>query len=619
MNFNRLEQFFLKTLSTVFSKIGHKDVVSKELDYWRERIVLTIFLIFVVIGLFVCIACIWVATMTGDTLIATVNVLSYLGFLYCLFSKRCTFRIRAFILLLIVYCIGITLLFTVNPNYALIWLFCFSIIASLLFGFRAACLALGCNFLTLVVAGIFIYYGRIEWDPAGTREMLGWIVISINFMLLNSIVAAAIAILVNRLTTNIEKERMAVEQLSREHVLLQNEIRQRKKAQHKQKVLQEKLKQDTKMKTIGLMAGGVAHDLNNILSGIVTYPELLLSKLPKDSGLRESVKIIRDSGSRAAEVVDNLLTISRDASAARRICDLNSLVNEFIRTPECKKIQNDHQGVELVVDLDPELWNLNCSPMHIRKCLMNLVLNGCEATTSGGRVTISGKNETLEGLLSNNLEAVPGDYVVLIVSDTGSGIIEKDLENIFEPFYTRKVMGKSGSGLGLAVVWNSVQQHKGTIVVESDSNGTVFKLYFPATKGKAFVGTQTRVDFRELFGNGEKILVVDDELLQRKIGINLLQSLKYECVAVSSGEEAIDYLQKHSVDLVLLDMVMEPGLNGRQTYEQIIADNPAQKAIIVSGFSFPEEMEKIRELGVTVFVKKPYSIAELGEAVKKIL
>ena len=619
MNLNRLEQFFLKALGAIFSKIGHKEVVSKGLDYWRERIVLTIYLIFVVIGLFVCIACIWVSIMTGEIWIALVNVLSYLGFLYCFFSKQCTFRIRAFVLLLIVYCIGITLLLTVNPNYALIWLFCFSIIASLLFGFRAACLALGCNFLTLVVAGIFIYNGRIVWDPTGTHETLGWIIISLNFLLLNSIVASAIAILVDRLTTNIEKERMAIEQLSREHVLLQNEIRHRKEAQQEQKVLQEKLQKDTKMKTVGLMAGGDAHDLNNILSGIVTYPELLLSQLPKDSGLRESVKLIRDSGKRAAEVVDNLLTISRDASTAKRICDLNSLVDEFLRTPECKKIQNDHQGVEIVDHLNPALWNMNCSPMHIRKCLMNLVLNGCEATKSGGRVTISCRNETLQGLLSNNLEAAPGDYVVLIVSDTGSGIKEKDLENIFEPFYTRKVMGKSGSGLGLAVVWNSVQQHKGTIVVKSDSDGTVFELYFPATKEKAFIRKKTKVDIRELFGNGEKILVVDDELLQREIGINLLKSLKYDCIAVSSGEGAIDYLQKHSVDLVLLDMGMEPGLNGRQTYERIIADNPEQKTIMVSGFSFPEEMKKIRDLGVTVFVKKPYSIRELGEAIRKTL
>ena len=211
-----------------------------------------------------------------------------------------------------------------------------------------------------------------------------------------------------------------------------------------------------------------------------------------------------------------------------------------------------------------------------------------------------------------------GEYAILTVTDTGKGISEKDLEHIFEPFYTKKVMGISGTGLGLAVVWNSVLDHGGTVQVESSAQGTSFLLYFPVSAGEVRP-KETNSGIEGLKGSGETILVVDDEPLQRDIASRMLQVLGYACVCAGSGEKAVAYLQENRVDLVLLDMLMDPGINGRQTFERIIRIHPYQKAVIASGFSESEEVKMTQRLGARGFIKKPYSIEQLGRALKEAM
>jgi hypothetical protein len=177
-----------------------------------------------------------------------------------------------------------------------------------------------------------------------------------------------------------------------------------------------------------------------------------------------------------------------------------------------------------------------------------------------------------------------GEYTVLIVSDNGSGILPQDLERIFEPFYTKKVMGRSGTGLGLAVVWNTVQDHNGYVNVNTSEKGTVFELYFPVTR-EELADKREGVPLEDYQGHGEKILVVDDEERQREIASRMLTKVGYNTEAVSSGEEAIRYVKENPVDLIVLDMVMPKGINGRETYEEIIKIRPGQKAVIASGYA----------------------------------
>ncbi|MFH2123824.1 MAG: transporter substrate-binding domain-containing protein [Pseudomonadota bacterium] len=387
----------------------------------------------------------------------------------------------------------------------------------------------------------------------------------------------------------------------------------------REKELQEKLHRSMKMEMIGMMAGGVAHDLNNILSGIVTYPELLLMKIPEDSDLRKPMEVIRDAGKRAAAVVADLLTMARGVAATRENANMNTLIQEYLSSPEYQQMHSHHREVECTVDLDPELLNISCSPVHINKCLMNLITNATEAVGDKGHIWISTRNCFIDHALKQAQLLERGEYVLLTISDDGPGIGEDDLAHIFEPFYSKKVMGKSGTGLGLSVVWNSVQDHGGTITAENILDKTVFTLYFPATRNKETTGENENQDISQLQGKGEKILVVDDEEQQRDIAEKLLTFLGYKVDCAESGEMALEYVRERQPDLILLDMIMDPGMNGRRTYEEIGKIRPGQKAIVASGFSENEEVKKAQDLGAKTLIKKPYTLRQIGLAVQKAL
>ena len=393
------------------------------------------------------------------------------------------------------------------------------------------------------------------------------------------------------------------------------DITKQKEAEREREAVALKLQRSQKMEAIGMMAGGVAHDLNNILSGIVSYPELMLLDLPEDSPLRKPVETIQASGKRAADVVADLLTVARGAAAVREVHNLNKLVSDYLHSPEIRRLTTNQPDVTLITDFAADLFNLSCSPIHIRKCLLNLVINGYEAVDKFGSVTVSTANRYIDKPLKGYDEVHRGEYVVLSVIDDGPGITPNDLERIFEPFYTKKVMGRSGTGLGLAVVWNTVQDHDGYIDVITGVKGTRFDLYFPASREMADVEKEDML-LADLQGNSETILVIDDEPDQRTIACSLLSRLGYQPNAVASGEEAVVYLKKHAVDLLLLDMIMDPGMNGRETYEQIVALHPGQKAVIASGFTETDDVKKAQELGAGLFIKKPYTLDRLGQAVK---
>jgi len=382
--------------------------------------------------------------------------------------------------------------------------------------------------------------------------------------------------------------------------------------------LEERLRRAQKMEALGLLAGGVAHDLNNILSGIVSYPELILMDLPEGSPLRKPMKTIHESGMRAAGVVSDLLTIARGVATGKETLNLNSIVNEYLGSPEYQKLEEMQPVVNFRTDLDCHLLNMRGSPIHLKKTLMNLVTNASEAIEGAGTVTISTFNRYLDEPLKGYDDVRTGEYVVLSVSDNGRGISSKDLERIFEPFYTKKVMGRSGTGLGLAVVWNTVQDHNGYINVKTSEKGTVFELYFPVTR-KEIAAEKEPVDLKDYMGHGEKILVVDDEKSQREIAIGILTKLGYHAEAVSSGEEAIEYVRTSPVDLIVLDMVMPKGMNGRETYQEILKIRPGQKAIIASGYAQTEEVTAAQDLGAGKYIKKPYALEKIGVAVKEEL
>ncbi len=402
------------------------------------------------------------------------------------------------------------------------------------------------------------------------------------------------------------------------YLLMAKDLTEHRQMAQERERLAEQLHRAQKMEALGMLASGVAHDLNNILSGIVTYPDLLLDSLPHDSPLREPIEVTQQAGLQAAGVVEDLVTIARGVAVPRTPCDVNLVVERYLASSDFLEVCRSHPEVHVDVRLSPDLLQIKAAPAHLRKSLANLVLNALEALAGPGRVAIQTSNRYVDNPLPGYDEVAIGEYVVLAVEDDGPGVPADYLNRIFEPFFTRKAMGRSGTGLGLAVVWNAVQDHEGYIQVQSRPGCTRFELFFPATR-RPGTGAATPSDTTVSRGRGERILVVDDEASQREIACQLLTSLGYQAQAVASGEEAIGLVKREPFDLVLLDMVMPRGLGGRATYEGILRVRPGQRAVIASGYVETEDVRATLNMGAGAFLRKPYRAGLLGITLRREL
>jgi PAS domain S-box-containing protein len=398
-----------------------------------------------------------------------------------------------------------------------------------------------------------------------------------------------------------------------------SDITSRKQAEEEKRVLEERLQRAEKMEALGTLAGGVAHDLNNVLGVIVGYAELLLNEVDKVSPIRPRLTKIMNGSEKAAAIVQDLLTLARRGVPGRKIINLNKIIADCQQSPEFKILNFHHPSVKIKTDIEADLLNISGSSVHLEKTIYNLISNASEAMAKGGVVTIKTTNQYLDKPISGYDEIREGDYIVLAVTDTGDGIPSADLQRIFEPFYTKKVMGRSGTGLGLAVVWGTVKDHQGYINVQSEEGGgSTFTLYFPVTREKISVEAGS-VSIAAYMGKGETILVVDDVTDQRELATEMLKELNYKVAGVASGEAAIDYIKKNKIDLMVLDMIMDPGMDGLDTYMNVLEIKPKQKAIIVSGFSESDRVHAAHALGAGEYVRKPYVMEKLGLAVRKEL
>jgi PAS domain S-box-containing protein len=397
------------------------------------------------------------------------------------------------------------------------------------------------------------------------------------------------------------------------------DITERVTAAEEKKRLLDQLQRAQKMEAIGILAGGVAHDLNNVLSGLVSYPELILMELPDNSPLKKSIRTIQRSGERAANIVQDLLTLARRGVSVSEIVNLNEVINDYLKNPEYENLLLNHPGIQMEPDLCPDLLSFSGSPVHLSKTVMNLISNATEATLNGGVIRIKTANRYIDSPIKGYDDIEEGDYVVLQVIDNGIGISPEDISRIFEPFYTKKVMGRSGTGLGMAVVWGTVKDHRGYIDIESkEGRGTTVTIYLPSTKEPRMQESEPE-NIEEMRGAGQRILVIDDVQEQREIATALLSRIGYEVGSVSSGEAAIDYLSDHQIDLLILDMIMDPGIDGLETYRRIIVNHPGQRAVITSGFSESERVNEAKQLGAGPYVKKPYRVETLAKAIRDAL
>jgi len=385
------------------------------------------------------------------------------------------------------------------------------------------------------------------------------------------------------------------------------------------KNMEERLRRAEKMEALGVLAGGVAHDMNNVLGVLVGYSELLLREVQEGSRAGKYAKSILQGGERAAAIIQDLLTMARRGVSVSEAINMNQIVADSFKTPEFELVKSRHPEILFRSQVEKDLLNVKGSPVHISKTIMNLLSNAAESISGAGEVTITTENRYVDLSIPGYENTQEGEYVVLTVSDTGSGISPADLGRIFEPFYTKKAMGRSGTGLGLAVVWGTMKDHGGYIDVRSEeSKGSIFTLYFPATRESLPKGGQY-LSPDVYSGQGESILVVDDIEEQRLLAATILEDLNYRVATAASGEDAVEYLRANKADLIVLDMIMEPGIDGLETYRRILEILPKQKAIIVSGFAKTDRVGAAQELGAGEYVKKPYVIEKLGIAVRKEL
>lgn len=397
------------------------------------------------------------------------------------------------------------------------------------------------------------------------------------------------------------------------------DISELKSAEEEKKLLAQKLHHTQKMEAIGVLAGSIAHDLNNILSGVVSYPDLLLATMPAEMPLRKPLETIRAAGAKAAKIVRDLLSLSRRGMQVEELVNLNRLLTDYLESPEYLDLLRHHENVRLVTEGIQEGLMVVGSAAHLSNVVMNLVNNAAEAIPDGGTITLR-LDQIQFATRPPGFEAWrPEPYARLTISDTGSGIPAQYAERIFEPFFSLKKTGRSGTGLGLAVVWGTITDHNGYIEVASaEGQGTQFHIYLPlATVQQARQNSPEPLSV--VRGQGQSVLVIDDDQQQRQIAAEILGYLGYQARVVESGEAALPLLRSNPADLIILDMLMPPGIDGLDTYKRIREYNPRQKVIIVSGFSQSERAKEALSLGVLLYVQKPYALAKISEAVHAAL
>lgn len=400
-------------------------------------------------------------------------------------------------------------------------------------------------------------------------------------------------------------------------ICLAKDITEKKRVEAEKHELERRVHVSEKMEALGRLAGGVAHDLNNTLGAIVGYPDLVIKRLPEDCKYQiKALESIKKSGQKAAAIVSDLLTLARRGIQIKEIVSMNNIIEDYCSSPEFEKTSHINVGVDFKKELQNDLLNIQGSPVHLTKTITNLVTNATESIEGTGRVRVTTSNEYIEDNQQRyNLDIKAGEYVCLTVKDNGIGIPEEELEKIFEPFFTKKTMGRSGTGLGMSIVWSTVKDHNGFIEVNSElGKGTEFKLFFPVVRQEL---KEDNLDesLEELLGNGEKILVIDDMPEQREIASSLLLALRYSVDAVAGSEEAMVYLKEEKVDLVILDMILGTSMDGLDVFHEVMKLYPGIKTVIASGYSETGRVKQALSEGASAYLPKPYTIETIGASI----
>jgi len=383
-----------------------------------------------------------------------------------------------------------------------------------------------------------------------------------------------------------------------------------------QKELEEQLRQSQKMEAIGLLAGGIAHDFNNLLMVILCNSDMIISRLKKGDPMLEEIIEIKKSGQRAAELTRQLLAFSRKQVLKPQITDLNSIVNDLEKM--IKRLVGER--IEVVTILNPGIGMIKADKGQLDQVIMNLVVNARDAMPDGGKITVETQNVTLgNDYIKKYSDVRAGNYVMLAVTDTGTGMPKETVDKIFEPFFTTKGLGK-GTGLGLSTVYGIVKQSNGYIFCYSEpGKGTTFKIYLPITEEDGFAVENEIKDVIEMKPEGEKIVVIDDEKEIRDVVYRMLSQEGFKVFTAENFEQVMKlFNDEKNIDLLITDVIM-PEMNGDEIGQKVLEKYPETKIIYMSGYTESTIMDFSILDRSKFYLQKPFTRQYLIQSVKEIL
>ncbi|WP_411282469.1 PAS domain-containing protein [Gemmatimonas sp.] len=698
----------------------HAGAVVPEAPEWRTSLLTIIMRTGLILGVLVCVPSVIVALRAGLLGVVVIDVLAVVLLAALVGLKQLPFKVRATVFCLIMYVLGTGLLVSVGPR-SQIYLLGFSILTALLLGTRAGLLATVLSTVTLLLVGTFGLVAAEMLTVAQPQSLSGWITVTLNFALLNTLLILAIGVVISAMETALQQEILARASFERQQAVLRTlidampdvvitkdrdgrfglanraaceqfgkdsedqiiglsasdiwpaefaaqraaedaqvlagnpllnsegfrvradgstrwflvikvplrnaqgeitglvgisrDITDRKLAEVQRDKLQQELQQSQKMEAVGQLAGGIAHDFNNLLTIITGHSGLLLSLPNISRDVQESVQEISDAADRAADLTRQLLAFSRQALLQPEVIDVNAVVLETSKLLR-RLIGED---ISLSTILDSQVAAVRADPSQLNQILMNLALNARDAMPTGGMLSIETGNVEVDHTFSRmQLGVTPGPYVMLRITDSGTGMMPDVRSRIFEPFFTTKGVGK-GTGLGLSMVFGIVQQSGGGIHVYSEvGHGSTFGIYLPAVS--TTTSTIAKVGSDSVRGGTEVILLVEDDHGVRALALRALQALGYDVLTARDGVDALEVVastDKH-IALLVTDVVM-PHLSGPALVEALREQLPQIAVLYMSGYTDDAVLRHGVQHAEVDFLQKPFTASTLARKVRTVL
>ncbi|MEO8029879.1 MAG: ATP-binding protein [Gemmatimonadota bacterium] len=568
---------------------------SGALQQWRDRILTAVLWTLVIGGFVAWLPSTIMAFRGGLWGVIAAGTGSYLFLVVLLLARRVSFRRRAGAVVVLIYLLGLFFTLQFGPFAAgLLWLFAFPILAALLFGVRPALAALILTAATLGAVGYQLSVGALSWSSSISVGL--WAVIAGSFLALDALVAVSVGVL--------------LEGLSSTAVALEQQLLERAR-------IEEQLMQAAKLEALGRLAGGVAHDFNNILTAILGAVELLLPRFSPEDPDSAELAGIADAATRAAGLTRQLLAFSRQQIIQPRVMDLGVVVSGLEHM--LRRLLRENVNLKLVIATG--LPAVRGDPGQLGQVVLNLALNAADAMPDGGTLSIELSAATVNAeLAAEHGGLTPGRYVMMVVRDTGVGIPPELQERIFEPFFTTKGPGQ-GTGLGLAMVYGVIKEANGDIWLQSKPGlGTSFQVCLPAVFEPLTPTTPAPAGRPIEPGHGEGILLLeDDEAVRHLVGRQLRRN-GYAVHAAAEGDEAIRLATRlgAGIQLLLTDVVM-PGMNGPEVAALIRQQRPGLKVLYMSGYTDDAFRRDVVFAPGEAFLQKPFSEADLSSAVRRLL